>query len=137
VSPLLALAERLRDSQFLRFLAVGGLNTLFGYGLFSLLVLATVTPGVALFAVTVAGILFNYFTTGQLVFLARGLRRLPHFAAFYLLTFFFNLWSLRLLQSHGVSPLLAQALLLPVLVILTFAGNKFLIFRFEAQKSPQ
>ena len=121
--------------QFLSFLVVGLLNTAFGYLVFSVFVHLHFTVVHSLIASTLLGTLFNYFSTGRLVFLVRGLHRLPHFVAFYLLTFLFNLWSLRLLQSHGVSPLLAQAFLLPALVVLTFAGNKFIIFRFESQKS--
>lgn len=124
-----ALAAKLRDHQFLRFLAVGVLNTLFGYGVFGALVLAHMEPGLALFIATVAGVIFNYFTTGRLVFAASGMGRLPRFAAVYGLTFLVNLWSLRELTAAGLSPLLAQAIMLPVMVILTFVLNKLIVFR--------
>jgi putative flippase GtrA len=114
--------------QFAKFVMVGVLNTAFGYGVFSLLVLLKVDAGISLFASTIMGILFNYMTTGRLVFLARGLGRLPYFVAVYGLTFLFNLWSLKLLLSHGVKPLLAQALLLPVMVVTSFTLNKLLVF---------
>ena len=123
-----AMTGKLRDRQFIRFLAVGGLNTLFGYGVFSLLVLAGTAPGLALLVATVLGVLFNYFTTGRIVFAARGWGRLPRFAGVYGLTFLANLWSLKSLIAAGLSPLLAQAILLPVVVIATFALNKFLVF---------
>ncbi len=113
----------------LRFLAVGALNTLFGYVMFSLLVLAGVVPGLALFVGTLVGLLFNYFTTGRLVFAARGLGRLPWFVAVYGLTFLVNLWSLRALIATGLSPLLAQAIVLPPVILLTFLLNKLLVFR--------
>ena len=124
-----AQVERLRDIQFLRFLVIGGINTLFGYSLFSLLILVGAVPDIALFAATVVGVLFNYVTTGRLVFAARGFGRLPWFAGVYGLTFLINLWSLRGLISAGLSPLLAQAGLLPVVTILAFALNKLLVFR--------
>lgn len=123
-----AMTGKLRDRQFLRFLAVGGLNTLFGYGVFSLLVLAGMAPGLALLIATVLGVLFNYCTTGRIVFAVRGWGRLPRFALVYGLTFLANLWSLNSLIAAGLSPLLAQAILLPVVVIATFALNKFLVF---------
>ena len=47
----------------------------------------------------------------------------------YGLTFLANLWSLKALISAGLSPLLAQAVLLPVIVVVTFILNKFLVFR--------
>jgi putative flippase GtrA len=119
----------LGQRQFVRFLVVGVLNTAVGYGTFVLLVLLKLRPGLSLFMATVLGVLFNYLTTGRLVFAARGLGRLPFFAAVYGLTFVLNLWSLRSLLSAGFSPILAQAILLPLMVILNFVLNKILVFR--------
>ena len=111
-----------------RYYQAGVINTAFGYGVFSLLVLAGVAPGLALLIATVLGVLFNYFTTGRIVFASQGWGRLPGFALVYGLTFLANLWSLKGLISAGLSPFLAQAILLPVVVIANFALNKFLVF---------
>lgn len=119
----------LGDRQFLRFLAVGVLNTLFGYGVFSILVLAHLEPGIALAIATIAGVIFNYFTTGRLVFASSGIGQLPRFVAVYGLTFLVNLLALHRLTGAGLSPLLAQAIMLPIMVILTFVLNKLLVFR--------
>ena len=115
--------------QFLRFLAVGVLNTAFGYGIFVVLVLLKLVPGTSLFIATVAGVFFNYLTTGRLVFAARGVRHLPLFAAVYGLTFLANLWSLKLLLAAGFSAIVAQAVLLPLMVVLSFFLNKVFVFR--------
>jgi putative flippase GtrA len=128
-SPEVTTLKAIANGQFVRFLAVGSLNTLFGYGVFSLLVVAELVPGVALLIATVLGVLFNYFTTGRIVFATQGLGRLPWFVGAYSLTFLFNLLSLRGLISVGLSPLLAQALLLPVVTVTNFALNKLLVFR--------
>jgi putative flippase GtrA len=122
-------AGKFLGGQFFRFLVTGVLNTLVGYGLFSFLVLIRLAPGVALLVATVLGVLFNYFTTGRLVFATRGLGRLHWFVAAYGLTFLINLWSLNCLVSAGLSPFLAQALLLPVITGLNFVLNKFFVFR--------
>ena len=124
-----ARAEKFRHRHFAKFLAVGIVNTLFGYGVFSLLVLLDVPAGIALFLATVLGVAFNFFTMCRLVFASRGMRRLPHFVAVYGLTFLINLWSLQLLTAAGLSALLAQAILLPVITIFSFALNKLLVFR--------
>ena len=115
--------------QFVIFLIVGVLNTGVGYGLFVLFVLIKLRPGISLFLATALGVLFNYLTMGRLVFAARGLGRLPYFVAVYGLTFVLNLWSLRFLLSAGFSPILAQAILLPLMVVLNFALNKLLVFQ--------
>jgi putative flippase GtrA len=119
----------LGQRQFVRFLVVGALNTAVGYSLFVLFVLLKLGPGTSLALATALGVLFNYMTTGRLVFAARGLGRLPFFAAVYGLTFLLNLWSLRFFLSSGFSPILAQAILLPPMVVLNFALNKIFVFR--------
>jgi putative flippase GtrA len=53
-------------TSFVRFLAVGVLNTAFGYALFALLVWAGVWYPAA--ASTIGGMIFNFNTTGRLVF---------------------------------------------------------------------
>jgi putative flippase GtrA len=58
--------------EFVRFLAVGLGNTVFGYAVFALLVLAGVAPMPALVLTYVAGIVFNFFTTRRFVFRAAG-----------------------------------------------------------------
>ncbi len=115
--------------QFVRFLFVGALNTGVGYGFFVLFVLMKLGPNISLTLATGLGVLFNYMTTGRLVFAARGLGRLPFFVAVYGLTFLLNLWSLHFLLSSGFSPILAQAILLPLMVVLNFALNKIFVFR--------
>lgn len=115
--------------QFVRFLFVGALNTGVGYGFFVLFVLMKLGLNIALALATGLGVLFNYVTTGRLVFAARGLGRLPFFAAVYGLTFLLNLWSLHFLLSSGFSPILAQTILLPLMVVLNFALNKIFVFR--------
>lgn len=54
--------------RFARFLIIGALNTLFGFGVFYLLLLAHLRPGPALAVATVLGVLFNFMTTGRVVF---------------------------------------------------------------------
>lgn len=115
--------------QFVKFLAVGVLNAGVGYSLFVLFVLIKMGPSISLLLATALGVLFNYLTTARLVFAARGLGRLPYFVAVYGLTFVLNLWSLRFLLSAEFSPFLAQAILLPLMVVLNFALNKIFVFR--------
>lgn len=126
---ILIAIRRWKERLFVRFLAVGLLNTLFGYGVFGLLVVAGLAPEVALLIATVLGVLFNFVTTGRMVFASRDWRRLPFFAAIYGITYLVNLAGLRGLMVLGVGPLIAQAILLPLVVLLSFALNKLLVFR--------
>lgn len=61
-----------RNERIVRFFGVGVLNTFFGYGIYAVLISANLPYLVALFMATVAGIIFNYFSLGRMVFKARG-----------------------------------------------------------------
>lgn len=115
--------------QFLRFLAVGLLNTLFGYGVFAALVLAGVPPMPALVLTYVVGIAFNFFTTRRFVFRDSSRSSLPRFVAAYGVIYLFNVALFRLVEAAGAGPLLAQALCLPVVAVFSFFLFKLHVFR--------
>ncbi len=118
--------------EFVRFLLVGGLNTLFGYGLFALLYLLLEDHRVALGLATVAGVLFNFATTGRIVFGSRRWGRLPLFVAVYAASFGLNLIALEALVAAGLPALLAQLAVLPGIVVLSFLANRHIVFRVRA-----
>lgn len=117
------------DAQFIRYVLVGCMNTAVGYGLFALCILIGLPSPVSLAISTVIGVMFNYFSTGRLVFAWRDLRRLGLFVLGYALNYGLNAAALLELERMGISPLLAQAMLLPVFVLLAFIFNKFVVFR--------
>lgn len=115
--------------RFARFLVVGVINTLFGYGIFAALVTAGLESALALALATVAGVIFNYFTTGKLVFANNGAAMLPRFIAAYCLSYAANLAMLKGLERAGIDTLIAQALCLPPTVLLSFALLRWFVFR--------
>jgi putative flippase GtrA len=117
---------------FLRFLAVGGLNTAFGYLGYATFVLIGAPIWLAVSSSTVLAILFNFFSYGSLVFGDTSYRLLPRFLAFYACLGGLNLFLLRVLIWGGLGPLWAQALLLPVLAGVGFVGMR----RFVFHKGP-
>lgn len=113
--------------QFVRFLFVGALNTLIGYGIFAGLVLAGVPPMPALVATYVVGTLINYYTTGGLVF--RGSRgSLAKFVLAYVVIYFFNLGLYRAVGGVFANPLVVQALCLPVVAVFSYLLFKAFVF---------
>lgn len=77
--------------RFVRFLLVGGLNTLFGFAVYSLLALSDLSTWLILIVSMVTGIAFNFFTTGGLVFRDMSLARVPRFLICYGIIFVINL----------------------------------------------
>lgn len=125
----------LRDPElrrFAAFLIVGGVNTLVGYGLFAALILLGLpTPAAAILG-TILGLLFNFLSTGGLVFKKRSGQLLPRFIGVYVVQMGLNVAALRALEGAGLHPLVAGALVLPPLAIFTYFALKRFVFRPEA-----
>jgi putative flippase GtrA len=120
--------RRLWSNQFFRFLAVGAGNTAFGYGVYLICLIIGISYQVAAVIATVLGIVFNFFTTGTIVFRNAALGKIFGFFAVYGVTLAVNLVLLTMLVEAGVSKAFGQALVLPVVVIMSFLLNKFLVF---------
>ncbi len=90
------------ENKFVRFLFVGVINTLFGYGLFLFFIWIGMHYSLALLFANVLGILFNYKTTGYIVFETKSNKLIIHFFMVYGIVYLFNLLELYLLD---ISPL--------------------------------
>ena len=124
-----ALVDRFWSHQFFRFLVVGAGNTVFGYSVYVICLWIGIVYQAAAVVSTVLGVLFNFFTTGGIVFRNAALGKILGFIAVYGVTLIINLILLTALVTAGMSKVLAQALVLPLIVVLSFLLNKFLVFR--------
>jgi len=116
------------DVQFIKFLIVGGFNTLFGYLTFAFFIFINVHYTLAALLSTIAGIIFNFNTTGRLVFNNRNNRLIFRFFGVYLIVYGINVLFLKLFDSVQISMFIAgAAIILPVAVIAFFL-NKYLVF---------
>jgi len=119
---------------FLRFVAVGLLNTAFGYTVYAALVLAGLHRSAALVVATVPSILFNFRTTGLLVFRSRDNGLLLRFVLVYAMSLGFNAALLEFLcRGMGLGPLTGQAAGLPLVVGLTFLAMREFVFRTDSR----
>ncbi len=115
-----------KNSKFVKFLFVGVINTLFGYTIFTLLIFFKLDYHFALLTATICGVLFNFKTIGSLVFETKNNRLIVRFFAVYLSTYLLNIGSLQITNSLGINVLVAQAiLLLPLAIISYFLNRKF------------
>lgn len=115
--------------QFLRFLVVGAVNTVFGYSVFAALVLFGMDPMPALVLTYVIGALFNFFTTRRFVFQHPGGDAFLRFVAAYVVIYLFNAGLFKLVVAAGAAPLMAQALCLPMVAIFSFFLFKLHVFK--------
>lgn len=114
--------------EFLKFLAVGALNALFGYGCFALLIFAGVHYSAAVVLATIAGVLFNFKTTGRLVFGSSDNRRVFRFLAVYAVVCAVQVALLKLLLTAGLGPYAGGALLVLPMALFAFILMKRLVF---------
>jgi putative flippase GtrA len=120
-----------RWMHLIRFLAVGGLNTLFGYCLFALQIWLGVPPEIAILIGNIVGPLFNYVTYGKLAFSQKlGRHNLPRYVANYAVFYLINIALLRLfLETTHMSAYLAQLILTPFLALGQYFSLRYFVFR--------
>ena len=114
--------------EFTRFLAVGALNSLVGYGIFAALLFAGLHYSLALLLATVAGVLFNFKSTGILVFGSRDNRLLLRFASTYAIVYTVNVVALKALVAAGLDPYVGGALLILPVAALAFVLMRRFVF---------
>lgn len=114
--------------QLLRFLVVGGLNTLFGYSLFAILTYVGLKYPIAIGLATVGGVLFNFQSVGRLVFDGAPRSRFWRFVGVYCVIYLLNLGGVRLLLGLNISVYIANALTLIPLSIIAFILNRRFVF---------
>jgi putative flippase GtrA len=118
-----------------RFLAVGILNTAFGYLVFTAAVLGGLTAQMSLLIATLLGVVFNFFSSGRLVFAHHGgVSAAGRFLVVYAITYALNAWLLALLLARfGFSSLLAQLCCIGPVVALNYVLMRAYVFRRPAK----
>ena len=110
----------LQRSRPVRFLLAGAVNTLFGFVVYSLLIISGAAVWLAVLIGTLAGTAFNFLTTGGYVFRDLTLRRFPRFLLAYSLVLAINLALIESLSGLISDKILLQALIAPPLAIISY-----------------
>ena len=116
---------------FLKFILVGLINTTFGYGLYLGCLHIGLNYMIAALISTILGIIFNFFTTGRLVFKSNDNSLIFRFLFVYFIIYLFTIFGLTLLNSFKVSYEIAGAIMIPPNAILAFYLNKRMVFKHE------
>jgi putative flippase GtrA len=120
--------------HFLLYLLVGGINTLFGYAAFSLLLYLGLHYALASFIGASAGILFNFNTTGKIVFSNNNHRLLIKFFLVYALIYLINVSLLKLMVIFAINLYLGSAVTLLPMAFLAYVLNKKFVFNVNTTK---
>ena len=129
------LVNLIKKHKFARFLLVGAINTLFGYFLYGSLILIGLNYKYAVLLATIIGVLFNFKTTGRLVFGTKNNRLIFRFVGVYVVTFLLNVEALRIADAisinieHKTKILIAGAILVLPMAVISFILMKLFVFR--------
>jgi putative flippase GtrA len=129
ISQIINIIQNIWSIQLFRFFIVGGINTLFGYGVFALFTLLHLHYVVATLLATICGILFNFKTTGALVFKNKSNRLIFRFFAVYLVYYLLNIGLLKLFDWYHINSLIAQAIIILPLSLMAFFLLKKSVFQ--------
>lgn len=124
--------DKFNNSHFLKFVFVGGLNTVVGYGVFALLVLIGVHYVISSVFGHIAGVTNSYFWNKYFTFRASGknYREIFRFIGVYTVHYAIGLSGLVFfVEVVKLHPLAAQAIVLVITTLFSFFGHKYFTFR--------
>jgi len=116
------------SNRFIRFLLIGGVNTLFGYGVYALLILIHLHYAAAMFFSVLAGVLFNFKTIGKFVFQSHNNQLIFRFIGVYAFLYVLQISALKGFSYLNIGPLIGGAILLLPSAILSFLLNRRFVF---------
>ena len=117
------------ERKFVKYLFVGFMNTVFSYMVYAICVTILSRPTLSLAISYVIGILFNFQTTGRIVFKDKNNTLIFKFFLSYLTTFFINRYFLdTLVSTFHVDKYLSQAVLVFPIAMISFLLLKHFVF---------
>jgi putative flippase GtrA len=118
----------LRKNQFLRFLFVGILNTIFGYSTFAFFFYCGFTYVIAALLSTCLGILFNFRTLSKFVFNHTDKSLFWRFLLVYAITYFLGIAIIKMGTYFLQNIYIIGAIGTPFTAITAYLLNKHLVF---------
>jgi len=125
-SALCAFLRRFWEIRLFRFFVIGAVNTLFSYLIYAGAILIGMHYTLATLISTVLGIIFNFFTTGKVVFRSLEGRRFFLFMLVYAVTYVVNIL---LVDVIHINKLIAGALVTLPVALLSYYLNARWTFR--------
>jgi putative flippase GtrA len=117
--------------KVIKFLLVGGVNTVFGYTLFSTFIYMGIHYSLSVFFSTILGVIFNYFTFSRVVFIDKGVSIFIKFIFSYSVLYLINVYLIYIQNKYFMvdNMYLAGALAIFPMAILAYLFNTIFVFR--------
>lgn len=116
------------NTRLLKFLLVGVLNTAVGYSIFLIALWIGLHYSAAIAVATVLGTLFNFKSTGTMVFRSRDNSRLFRFIMVYGMIYLLNVAGIAALLQFGFQEWFAGLCLLLPLALVSYILNSRYVF---------
>ena len=120
--------HKLFQFQFIKFLLVGGVNTIFGYGVFVFFIWIGLHYTFATLVATILGILFNFKSYGILVFKNKSNRLLWRYISVYIFLYILNNFWIYAFTRIKVTPYISGMLWILPNAIIGFILIKRIVF---------
>lgn len=122
------------ENKLIRFLLVGGVNTLFGYIVFAFFIFLNFHYTIATLISVILGILFNFKTTGKLVFENSNNVLIFKFTGVYTIIYILNIICLKTFSYFKINIYLAGMLLILPMALISFLLNKKFVFKQKERR---
>ncbi len=120
-------------NKFIRFVFVGGLNTVFGLCIYCLMICLGLSYIMATLISQVLGVLFNFMTTGTLVFENSDKKLIFRFLLCYVLTYFINVGINNALQAFlGVNEYISGIGAIIISALISFFILKLFVYNSKS-----
>ena len=123
--------KRLLNRQEIRFIFVGGLNTLIGYGLYALFVYIGINYLVSNTIATIIGVIHSFIWNKYFTF--RSNKKIKDevfkFISVYLISYTIGMITLYIIKDvFNISPYIAGLINLVITTLISFFGHKYISF---------
>jgi putative flippase GtrA len=115
--------------QFVNYILIGIINTIFGYGLYALFIYFGFSYFYAMLFATILGVLFNFKTIGKFVFKSNNNSLLLKFIVIYAAGFLINIYIVKTLKSFNYNDYISGAISIAIISVATFLLNKYYVFK--------
>jgi len=127
------LSHPLFSHTLVRFILAGGVNSAFGLAVYSALALIHALPTLAVLIITnILGVVFNFLTTGGLVFRDMGMSRIPRFVLCYVVVVLIYAVLIDRLAPFAGGRIGAMAIVVVPMTAFTYLVQSRFVFRRPA-----
>ena len=115
--------------KFYKYLIVGGVNTVFGYSVFAILIFFGFHYSLAVLIATILGVLFNFQSYGRLVFKNHSWYFLGKYITVYTFIYFVNLILLVIFDLLVSNLYISGLMVIPFIAYLGYFLNKRYVWK--------